>query len=669
MSSYRETETLSVLLNPRLVAWRPLLNKIPLAKPAMTFHMFGKPERPHPDYDFVCTIDGGTVRTYPLVRELNTVDLSGMAAGDHTLEVAIVARATGEKAFHRAHVITLVDIPEVDTSGHRRLNNLVVEVLAQPLAPSTAPQGFTFTTVRDGWVFIKVETMEDDPGLTVVLGSDDTVVTAETDRREAFRELARKRHRIVVHGAASGGKIVVRAISELFNYPAYADSKVPQNGKYDWDFHARHIFPAVTTLNGGNIPEQHRPKVRRMGLKWLANVGTTSPKDAADLVARMAKHPGMNAPLYDGFTCDEQFFARSSLVHYTEAIRLLENPENRLIYTWIVGKPGLPGTHNDFISASLNASRGRGRLIFEAYCHSRPSEEDAVNYLSDRVVDTMARFNEYFPNAVAGSGMLFGNFNQIPIISLDVHPEVDSKYYLDMQLNLVATHPIFRDLAVTGYWGSYYDDEELYRWSFRLLRHYCVEGNTEMLSKAYGYVYSPGHLKNCDFIDGLDSWGADASAPGALRVDKFAGYGKGSQGRWGAAGGTGDTFCVFTRAEGRPNTLTQTATGLVPGQVYTLQFVTADYRDMLAKKIAPKRLGLEAVLGAGVEVVPEQSYVFVDRRNAGKKKDDGKVRINLNHVRFRAVAPSCTVAFTDAKATPGTQIALNYVMLKPYFGQ
>jgi len=469
----------------------------------------------------------------------------------------------------------------------------------------------------------------------------------------------------VVSGAASGGRIVVRSITEIFNYPACANSRVPQNGKYDWDFHVKHIFPAVTTLNGGNIPEEHRADVRSMGLKWLANVGTTSPKDAADLVARMSKSPGMTAPWYDGFTCDEQFFSRPGLAHYTEALRLLENPENRLIYTWIVGKPGLPGMHNDFISAALNASRGRGRLIFEAYCHSRPTEKDAVSYLNDRVVDAMERFNEYFPNATAGTGILFGNFNQIPIISLDVNPEVDYKYYLDMQLNFVATHPVFRDLGVTGYWGSYYDDEELYRWSFELLRHYCVEGNTEMLSKTYDYVYSPGHLRNCDFTDGLEHWTADP--PDAFRADSFAGYGKGSQRRWGAPGGTGDTFCVFTRGEERPSTLTQTATGLTPGKIYTLQFVTADYKDMVAGKVDPKQHALSAVLGAGAEVIPEKSYVFVDRRDSGRKKDDGLVRVNLHHIRFRAVDPSFTVTFTDAEAEPGTEIALNYIMLKPYF--
>ncbi|MFW5866322.1 MAG: carbohydrate binding domain-containing protein, partial [Armatimonadota bacterium] len=451
---------------PRLVAWEPLLNKIPVAEPTLTFHYFGVAEQPHAEYDCVYTIDGETTRTSPLTPELNSADLSGVAAGDHRLDVAIVERDSGEKILEDSYTITLVEEPEVDTSAHRRLNNLVIEVLAQPLQATAEEQAFEFSTTRDGWVFIKVETEQEEPELDVVLREDDTVITADTDRLEAFREIPRGTHDLVVSGAASGGSVVVRSISEIFNYPACANSKVPQNGEYDWDFHVEHIFPAVTVLNGGFVPEEHQPKLREMGLRWLANVGTTSPRDAADLVERMSKSPGMTAPQYDGFTADEQFFHRPVLAHYTEALRLLENPENRLIYTWIVGKPALPGMHNDFMSAALNVSKGRGRLLFEAYCHSRPSEEDAVSYLNDRVVDTMAQFNDYFPNPGPGTGMIFGNFNQIPIISLDVNPEVDFKYYLDMQLNLVATHPIFEDLGVTGYWGSYYDDEELYRWSF-----------------------------------------------------------------------------------------------------------------------------------------------------------------------------------------------------------
>ncbi|HCA47386.1 MAG TPA: hypothetical protein DEP45_08485, partial [Armatimonadetes bacterium] len=652
---------------PRLVAWEPLLNRIPLTDPELTFHFFGIVERAPADYDCVYTVDGAMVQTTPLTPQLNTVDLAGLTAGDHTLDVAIIERDTGEKALEDSHTITMVEVPEVDTTAHRRLNNLVVEVLAQPLRAAAAAQTFEFSTTRDGWVFIKVETEAEAPELNVVLGADDTVITAATDRLEAFREIPRGTHDLVVSGAASGGSIVVRSICEIFNYPACANSQVPQNGSYDWDFHVRHIFPAVTVLNGGSVPEEHRPELREMGLKWLANVGTTNPVDAADLVARMSASPGLTAPHYDGFTADEQFFSHPGLAYYTEALRLLDNPENRLIYTWIVGKPGLPGMHNDFISAALNASRGRGRLIFEAYCHSRPSEEDASTYLNDRIVDTMAQFNAYYANPGPGTGMILGNFNQIPIISLDVNPEVDYKYYLDMQLNLIATHPIFQDLGVTGYWGSYYDDEELYRWSFALLRHYCVEGSTEMLSKDFGYVYSPGHLKNCDFVDGLEQWAADPADADAIRADGFAGYGSGSQRRWGAPGGTGDTFCVFTRGVGDASTLTQTATGLTPGRIYTLQFVTADYADIVTGAFDPKELGMEVALDAGAEVIPEKSYVFVDTRNTGRKENDGLARVNLHHVRFRAVAPSVTVTFTDAGAEPGTQIALNYIMLKPYF--
>ena len=334
----------------------------------------------------------------------------------------------------------------------------------------------------DGDLAAALQGSQDATGLAVELAGQGVVITTANERREAFRLLPRGSHSVTVKGATGGGRLLVRAIAEIFNYPACAHSQVPQNGKYDWDFHVKHIFPAVTTLNGGRVPDEHLPELKERGLLWLANLGTVNPKDADDLLARMAKSPGFSNPMYDGVTCDEQFFGQANLSHYTEALWAYDNPSQRLLYTWIVGKPGLVGAHNDFMSASFNASRGRGRLLFEAYCHSRPDEKDASDYLLNRLVDTMDSFKQFFPNAAAGTGMILGNFNQIPIISLDVNPEVDYKYYLDMQVNLIANHPSFRDLATTGYWGSYYDDEELYRWSFAIMRHYCVEGNTGMLS-------------------------------------------------------------------------------------------------------------------------------------------------------------------------------------------
>ena len=101
--------------------------------------------------------------------------------------------------------------------------------------------------------------------------------------------------------------------------------------------------------------------------------------------------------------------------------------------------------------------------------------------------DTLDRYREWYPLAIPSSCVAFGNFNQMPILSLAHHPEVDYKYYLDMQLNLAANDPSCRDLGAVGYWGCNYADDEMKRWSFALMRHYVVEGNTNMLSAAYGY--------------------------------------------------------------------------------------------------------------------------------------------------------------------------------------
>ena len=98
----------------------------------------------------------------------------------------------------------------------------------------------------------------------------------------------------------------------------------------------------------------------------------------------------MTTSYYDGFTADEQFFSSPAIVDYTEAVRFLKNPENRLIYTWIVGKPALPGIHTDFISASLNARRVVA-VFSSRSTATRPNEQDATELPNDRLIDTMKR--------------------------------------------------------------------------------------------------------------------------------------------------------------------------------------------------------------------------------------------------------------------------------------
>ncbi len=317
------------------------------------------------------------------------------------------------------------------------------------------------------------------------------------------------------------------------------------------------------------------------------------------------------------------------------------------------------------MSTCLNASRGRGRLLFEAYCHPQENEEAAAAYLDSMIGETMRRFNAFFPNAAAGTGIIFGNLNQIPIISLEHDPAVDFKVFLDMQVNLIANSPDFKDLATTGYWGTYYGDEELVRWSFKLMRHYAVEGHKEMLSDRYGFKYHPGFLVNGDFADGLSGWTASPATEGSVRTEIVAGYGKNSQGRWGA-GTAGDTVCVMSRSADKPNRISQVAENLEVGRAYCLQFVTADLKDVVGKKYNPRRYGIDVELD-GVEILGDKSFVHIDRRNSGRYKDNNNVaKINLHRIVFRAKSPTQVVAFDDAQAVPGEELIVNFIQLKPY---
>jgi len=374
---------------------------------------------------------------------------------------------------------------------------------------------------------------------------------------------------------------------------------------------------------------------------------------------------GMNEPQYDGVTCDEEFFNQpATLVNFAQGLRAYPNPNDRLIYTWIVGKPSTPGVDEDFMAACVDASRGRGKLLIEAYCRTKATEEQARAYLDDYVTDTVRKFRQSLPDVIGSTGVILGDFNQLPIISLHHHPEVDYKYYLDMQLNLVANDPAFAGLGCVGYWGSYYADHELHRWAYMLLRHYCVEGKTTMLSDQYGFTYLPGHLTNGDFRGSFDGW----TVQGDVTLDNCPGLAATSQNRWGGGNGNiGDTFAVFHKSGEETSTLSQSATGLEPGRTYLLQFVTFDADDAHAKRVNGRDIGIRATLGEGAVVRGDLSWHHIDRRETGRyEQNNFCVRPNLHHIVFTANAPEVTITLDNALAAPGENLGVNFVSLTPF---
>jgi hypothetical protein len=334
---------------------------------------------------------------------------------------------------------------------------------------------------------------------------------------------------------------------------------------------------------------------------------------------------------------------------------------DHITYTWVNGSPTIYGMDNDFLSACVNACRGRGKVLSEVYMGTCPTLEGAKNHLEYEIVGKAINFKKFFPNIMDHWGVIFGDFIQIPVISLANHPNVDYKYYLDMQFNVIANHPECKDLAITGYWGTRHCDFELYRWCFMLTRHYCIEGKRTMLSDEYGFSYAPGHVLNGDFIDGLKEW----KASGNVAAGRQAGYAKTSQGRYYAL--SGDTFAILTKTAGETSSVTQVAKGFTPGKAYCLQFAVVDYNDLKAKKFNPKRVGIDVTLDNGAAVDKAQSWVHVDKRERGQYEYNKLVpKCNLHHVVFKAVKPEVTFTIHNGNAADGEAAAVNYVMLNPF---
>jgi hypothetical protein len=650
-------------LHPRLVPLMPLLSKIPSDDPHMKFRFFGKLEKSDDEYEVFADIKDKCARIVaPLSREAVILSLPE-SVKEGQVEVGLIDKATGKKVVSRCYNFRVVpSVPKSSSYVRRQLNNLCAEVLTIALLGREKSK-HSFSLTRDGWVYIAVKDSETDAVEVKVDGK--LVISAATPRAETFRLLSAGEHVLDISGA-SEGSVVVREIAEILNYCPGVNSYVTENTPYDWAFNDRYVLPAVTTQLGGKVPNERLAEFNSRGYKWMYNMNLTG--CASDImIKKLSECRGMtNSNLY-GVACDEQNYADVvSLDAYANGFWMYDIKESptKPIYTWAYGKPTLGAVSFDFLAACINIAGGTGKLIREHYCSTAETEENASKILRNYVGSTFEMYRKMCPDAFGSLGLVFGNFNQVPILSKAHHPEVDYKYYLDMQMNFAANDPLFKGIGLVGYWGSYYADEELHRWSFALTRHYVVEGNTNMLSAAHGFRYRPDHLLNGDFRGTVEPW----KTTGTVRLDSHATFASRSQNRWGGSDGVGDTFAVLVREEGKTASISQKIGGLSVGRKYCLQFATFDVKDVKANRVAPRRFGVSATLGDGAKIDASRSWVHVDRRIKGRyATNDGVARINLHHTVFVAESEEIDLTIDNAAAEAGEELGVNYVSLNPYF--
>ena len=659
---------------PRLVPLFPLLAKIPSDDPRMAFRFFGELEKADDEYEVFATVDGQDGRTtVPLSRGEMKLPLPP-GATNGVVTVGVREKATGKTEAARKYNFRVVRARGRDGAHpFRRLNNLCSEVLSATLEAGGTNR-FVFAMSRDGWAYASVGpraplgrdagTRDASPCLRI---DGREVINPSTPRLETFRLLSAGEHELEV-SCAEGGRVVVREIAEILNYCPGVNSKVKENPPYDWAFNERYVLPAVTTQLGGNVPKDRLEEFCRRGFKWAQNMNLTG-GEAKMMIEKLSNCKGMSDPSMYGVACDEQNYADVAAIEaYANGLWTydLEKRPARPIYTWAYGKATQSPVCFDFLSACMNVGEGRGKLVREHYISTRETEEEEYKYVRNAVGATFETYRKMMPEAMGSLGLVFGNFNQVPILSIVHHPEVDYKYALDMQMNYAANDPLFNGIGLVGYWGSYYADDELHRWSFALMRHYVVEGCTNMLSETYGFRYRPDHVLNGDFRGTLEPW----RTKGVVRPDEHASFASRSQNRWGGNGGVGDTFAVLVRREGESSSLSQTARGLMPGRKYCLQFATFDVKDVKANRIAPRRFPVSATLSDGAEIDRTLSWVHVHERVKGRYAvNDGVARINLHHIVFTAKAPEVELVLDNSTASPGEELGINYVSLLPYYSR
>jgi len=558
-----------------------------------------------------------------------------------------------------------------DYSELKVRNNFVTELLRVEL-DAAGGGDFPILNPRSGWVFVAAQAQLE-PGPQVVIDEETSPLVwrrnPQTGAFEAMRYLAAGLHQVAV-AANAKGRFEVRTVPEL-SYCYYpASPHIKPFGPYDWTFVSRHVLPHVNAIVTGGADADAFDQWRSEGRAWISNAslpGLSSPEaPTLDQVYEVWRaNPGATEPGYSGMIVDEFLFA--SPEHYaawTGAMeRLHANPafEGRKFYAWC------GDLYDSETSAAFRqrvADLGY-RFAWEKYLPEEPTEARAASEIARSFQQSLTEWQTSMPDVAERTVMTLG-YLCAPPESLNLNPAVDYHVFMDMQFHRLATEPEFWGLYGIMEYSASYADEESLRWAHQLFRHYCIDGKRERLTKD---PYLLPHLRNPDFLDGLESWQADAASEGAIATGTMEGFGW-LQGRY-PDKNAGNQFCRMTRARERPNRISQTLQALAPGRLYSVKSIAADIDRLDVEQTVALRIQVD-----GAEPVPEFCFTYAYPSNYahefGPYNREHPAWFSFQRYVFRANAETATLHITDwiADDTPGgnagQNVGFNFVEVQPF---
>ena len=206
------------------------------------------------------------------------------------------------------------------------------------------------------------------------------------------------------------------------------------------------------------------------------------------------------------------------------------------------------------------------------------------------------------------------------------------------------------------------------RWTFRLFRHYCIDGNRTS-STADPYVLP--HLENPDFDNGLKFWTVDRAEGGNVAVRHFDRFGW-LQGRYPETH-HGNHFLRMKRSSKGPNRVSQTLKDLDPGRLYSLKMISLDLNNSEKEQKLPISVSLD-----GPQIIPGLSFQAI-YKSSKQCQDEATGRsissphFNYHRLVFRPTSRTAELVISDwqSPTEPGgmedQELACNFIEIQPYY--
>ena len=652
--------------------YHPRLFRIPAKDPRMTFS-FHYP-LPLKDQEYTCELqfrekaeknfrNGGS---FPLKKGFITLSLAKARPGKEGILALCLREKRSGKIIARGEYPFLVCPGTVLSRPVRKqLNNLVQQLLTDKAADKT----YIFSNPKEGFVHVRLEKYKADTKIFFDRETKEILPSCTRKGFEVMKYLSAGDHTMTLKGSA-GGSLRIHAIPEIL---AYSYPKIPVPGssykKLYGKFTSKYIDPGINIWSYGyhfNVVQKEYFESVKRGKLWFWQLNQTRKMIPPEQIVK--RFLG-GTPYTHGRTFDELHFNDLMLNwNFTQALyQVLSTPLRW--YPWMsTNNEQTPGIHplNAHLYAGIfNQGRGRGKLLFEGYAETQPTEKEAERYLQQHLNSNLLQVEKMVKGAAPHWIVILGCYSTPGSYTTHGYAGPDVKKFWDRYFYKLANDPEFKGLAGTGLYAFNNAEEEDLRWACALLRHYMIEGNTDSLAEKYGFTYLPGHLLNGDFEQKSAHW----TPEGAIRFVTINHYGKKGQSRHVGNTAAGDSVALFKRSDKMPNTLSQTMKGFRKGKLYALRFAVADKKEALAAKPSGKLLAFRATLRGGTVIRKGLPlHEFSSELRLSKNK-----RMNLHTLVFRADSPEITVTFDDWGATgkyPGDkdqELLLNFIKVTPYF--